>query len=50
MTLTCSHVDSNETTTSTCPVKPASVLRGPPGIPGNKGEPGFGKFTVANSP
>ena len=49
MTFTCSHVDSNQTASLTCPVKPASVLRGPPGIPGSKGEPGLGMFTVANT-
>ena len=49
MTLTCSHVESNQTTSSNCPVKPLSDLRGPPGIPGSKGEPGFGKFPIANT-
>ena len=39
--------DVTQTTSSSCPVRPASDIRGPPGVPGksgSKGEPGYGKL------
>ena len=44
MILTCSRGVSTQIKSPTCLVKPASDIRGPPGVPGSKGEPGNGKF------
>ena len=44
MILTCSRGVSTQTTSPTCLVQAASDIRGPPGVPGSKGEPGNGKF------
>ena len=38
------HDDATEVTPPSCPVRPASDIRGPPGIPGKKGEPGYDKY------
>ena len=43
---TLSHGNVNKSTQSSCPVRPTTDLRGPPGIPGRhgrKGEVGEGK-------
>ena len=47
--LMCSLGDVTQTASPSCPVRPASDLRGPPGFPGrpgSKGERGNGKFIV----
>ena len=39
------HGDATQATLTSCPERPASDMRGPPGIPGRKGEPGYGKYS-----
>ena len=39
------HCNATQPTPPNCPVRPTSDIRGPPGIPGRKGEPGYGKYT-----
>ena len=34
---------SEETTSTSCPIRPETDLRGPPGVPGRQGPAGFGK-------
>ena len=43
------HGNATQTTSPTCPTKPISYTKGPPGRPGSKGEPGYGKFTKAET-
>ena len=38
------HSNVAQTTSPSCPVRPTTDLRGPPGVPGSKGEPGYGKL------
>ena len=41
------HSNVAQTKSPSCPVRPASDIRGPPrvpGRPGSKGEPGYGKL------
>ena len=45
--ITCSQSNATQATRpSGCPVRPTSDLRGPPGIPGKKGELGDGRFRL----
>ena len=38
------HGHATQATPPSCPERPASDMRGPPGIPGRKGEPGYGMY------
>ena len=39
------HGNATQPTPPNCPVRPALYMMGPPGIPGRKGEPGYGKYS-----
>ena len=43
------HGHATQATPPSCPIRPASDMRGPPGIPGRKGEPGHGKYSRITS-
>ena len=43
------HGHATQATPPSCPKRPASDMRRPPGIPGRKGEPEYGKYSRITS-